>query len=79
MEKFKTQSCHCCDGSGAELDHKAVGKEMRRLRIGKGISQATVARRMKFSKPYISDLEAGARNWRTDLIAKYLKSIRLTP
>jgi len=78
MDNFKLQLCHCCDGSGKELDHKAVGRDLRRARIAKGVSQATVARRMKFSKPYVSDLEFGARNWRTDLIAKYLKALRLT-
>lgn len=76
MVDLKTQKCHCCNGDGTELDHRKVGSELRRMRISKGVSQTLVAKRMKFSKPYVSDLEVGARNWRPALITRYLKAIR---
>lgn len=76
MGKFNTQKCHCCNGDGTELDHRKVGSELRRMRLSKGVSQTVVAQRMKFSKPYVSDLEVGARNWRPALITRYLKALR---
>ena len=68
--------CHCCKGSGEELNHKSVGEEMRRQREARGFTQTKVANRMKMSKAYLSDLEWGARNWRPDLISRYQKTLK---
>lgn len=76
MAELKTVSCHCCEGSGQELDHKAVGEEMRRKREARGFTLTKVAGRLKMSKAYLSDLEWGARNWRPELIQKYLKALK---
>ncbi len=70
-----TKSCHCCGGSGTELDHRVVGTEMRRLRLSKQLTQTDVAKRMRISKPYVSDLESGRRNWRDELVARYTKAL----
>jgi len=69
--KKPTRKCKCCSGSGKELDPKAVGGQMRALREAMGMTQAQVANKLKFSKPYICDLEQGYRNWRDDLIIAY--------
>jgi hypothetical protein len=71
----KTKACHCCNGSGTELDHKMVGSEMRTLRKTRKLTIAMVSKRTKFSVPYISDLEHGKRNWRAELIERYLKAV----
>jgi predicted transcriptional regulator len=76
MAELKTVSCHCCAGTGEELDHQAVGDEMRKKREARGFTQTQVAKSMRMSKAYVSDLEWGARNWRTELINKYLKALK---
>lgn len=73
---LKTKHCRCCGGSGAELDHRAVGAEMVKLRKSKGLTQADVARKMKFTGAYLCDLESGVRNWREELIERYKKACR---
>jgi predicted transcriptional regulator len=45
------------------IDHVATGESMRQLRKSHKISLREVARRMKLSAPFISDLERGNRNW----------------
>ena len=46
-----------------EIDHKATGEAMRQLRKSHNISLREIARRMKLSAPFVSDLERGNRNW----------------
>jgi transcriptional regulator with XRE-family HTH domain len=46
-----------------QIDHKATGEAMRQLRKSHRISLREVARRMKLSAPFVSDLELGRRNW----------------
>ena len=76
MADLKTKNCHCCDGSGRELDSRAVGQQMKALRQSRGISQTEMARRLGFSKPYVCDLERGHRHWRSDLLARYNKALK---
>lgn len=70
---MKTKPCHCCTGSGTELDHDAVGAEMRALRKKKGITLKQMGHRMspRLKITYLSDLERGNRNWNALLIAQY--------
>jgi predicted transcriptional regulator len=76
MADLKHQDCHCCEGSGKELDHKAVGSVLRNHRVVKGITQTSIADRMGLSKPYLSDLEHGKRAWRPSLIKAYEKALK---
>lgn len=39
-----------------------VGKNVKRLRIGAGLTQATLAERMGVDRAYVSGLEQGQRN-----------------
>ena len=75
LRMSKTKACHCCSGSGTELDHEAVGAEMRALRVAKGKSLRQVGKKMKLCAPYICDLERGHRTWRPDLIAQFKKAL----
>lgn len=75
---MKTKSCHCCSGSGEELDHVAVGAELKKLREGKGLTLKQVGSRMdpKVSTTFIWDLERGRRNWNLKLVAKYQQACK---
>lgn len=70
---MKNKPCHCCGGSGQELDHAAMGATMRAIRERKGISIRQLASKLRLSAPYLSDLERGRRNWRDELINAYHK------
>lgn len=71
----KTKACHCCAGSGTELDNKAVGAEMRALRESRDRSLRWVGRRVGHCAPYLCDLEHGHRNWTMALVGKYKKAL----
>ncbi len=77
MSALKTKTCHCCGGNGKELDHRSVGEEMRKRRKQSGKSQIQVAKHMKVSGPYISDLESGKRGWRKVLIDSYMEALEV--
>lgn len=68
---MKTKPCHCCNGTGTEMDHAAIGKRCRDIRVGNKISLRELARQLGYSAAYLSDLEKGKRNWRRELIEKY--------
>lgn len=70
----RTKACHCCDGTGKELDHTVVGAEMRALREKAELTLDALAAKLGFTKPYLSDLERGKRNWNDDLIAGYRRA-----
>lgn len=70
---MKTKPCHCCGGTGAEMDHVAMGHKMRSLRQAKGFSLRRLGNRLRLSAAYLSDLENGKRNWRDELINAYEK------
>jgi len=68
---MKTRACHCCKGSGKELDPVEIGASMRRIRTRRNIGLRSVAVAMKISAPYLSDLERGRRNWNDDLVTRF--------
>lgn len=65
------KACHCCQGTGKELDHREVGLKMRELRKKYRLSLRSLGRRLRLSAPYLSDLELGNRKWNDMLIAAY--------
>ena len=71
-----TKPCYRCNGSGKLLDELKVGAMMRSLRSKKGYSLYDIARRMKYTPPYISDLELGKRQWRQELVDRYLEACK---
>lgn len=72
---FKTQKCPHCEGSGLVLDPKIAGEYHRAMRKRKGKSLREVAKLMKVSAPFVSDLENGRRNWSDDRIEAYRKAV----
>jgi predicted transcriptional regulator len=63
--------CPKCGGTGKVIDDKALGRELNKKRMAKGVKLREVAREMKFSASYICDLEKGRRQWSADLEKKY--------
>jgi transcriptional regulator with XRE-family HTH domain len=57
-----------------QIDHVATGAAMRQLRKAHNVSMREIARRMKLSAPFISDLERGRRNWTGKLAIEYMQA-----
>lgn len=68
--------CPKCGGSGKVEDPAVVGAKMRKARELSGIALHSVAKRMSFSAPYISDLEHGRRSWSPYLIQAYQEALK---
>jgi transcriptional regulator with XRE-family HTH domain len=71
-----TTICPKCCGTGFLPDQEKIGAELRALRIERKKSLRSVAKRMGFTAPYVSDLELGKRRWSADLINQFKKAIR---
>jgi transcriptional regulator with XRE-family HTH domain len=76
MQAMQTQPCHQCDGTGKELDHKAVGLELRNKRVVRKKTIKEIAKVTGLSTAYISDLETGRRNWNALLIESYKQALK---
>ena len=64
-------ACMHCGGSGQQVDDRETGKEMRRVRLMRGMSLRDMARRAEWSAAYLCDLELGRRRWTQPAIDKY--------
>ena len=58
-----------------QIQSKETGQAARRERKSRGISLREVARRLKVSAAYISDLELGHRKWKIERIRAYEKAL----
>jgi Predicted transcriptional regulator len=72
---MKSEPCEHCDGTGKQIDQRALGKELRsrRERANKTLRETAVA--MGVSAPYVSDLELGRRHWNSRLIREFVNAI----
>lgn len=68
-------SCDHCNGSGRVFDSKRVGEYLRSKRESFRNPLNEVAKRMRISAPYLSDLERGKRNWNLEKIEKFESAI----
>lgn len=59
-------------------DHVATGANVRAMRRTAGVSLRSVARMMRISPPFLSDLERGRRNWDADKLKRAEVAIRRT-
>lgn len=76
MRSMKTEPCRHCNGTGREMDQRAMGADLRKKREAKKRSLRSVADDMGISYPYLSDLELGRRMWSTELISKFERAIQ---
>ena len=78
VSRHMTRECRKCNGSGKELDQRAMGAELRRMREESGLSLREVARQLDMVAGYLSDLELGKRGWSVELIGRYENILRRT-
>ncbi len=67
--------CSHCWGRGLLKDDVETGRELRGVRDYLGVEQRAVAKAMKLSASYLSDLERGRRNWSGDLVRRYREAL----
>ncbi|MEO6350179.1 MAG: helix-turn-helix transcriptional regulator [Candidatus Limnocylindrales bacterium] len=60
--------------------HGAIGAELRRLRVERGLTQHEVADRVGVHRTYLNQIEAGSRNVSLGILAKlaYVLETRLS-
>ena len=56
-------------------DSVKLGKNLKRIRTAKGISQGKIARTLKVGRSFITNIENGKTNPTLDTIAKIAKAI----
>lgn len=59
----KNKPCHCCNGTGDELDDAALGRKLRNLRTKAGVGLREMSRALSISHSFLSQLESGNRRW----------------
>ena len=62
-----------------KTDEVALGYMMRKLRIAQSVSLRAHARKLKWSAPYVSDLELGRRGWSENRVALYIAALPQMP
>lgn len=59
-------ACIHCRGSGVEIDHARVGRELRAARLRAGLSLRGLARELGWSPSLLSRIEHGTRSLTPD-------------
>ena len=63
--------CPKCNGRGSTIDPDPL----RARRHKKQLTLAVVSKRMGISLPYLSQLEAGRKDWNPELVARFTKAL----
>lgn len=69
-----SKTCHCCGGTGVDIDGVITGESMRDLRLALRLNQSSVAKELGVSNSYVSQLESGKRKWTPELLKAYRKA-----
>ncbi len=56
-------------------DDARTGERARKVRMRAGLKLADMARRMKISIGYVSDLELGHNRWTEELVLRYIRAL----
>jgi cytoskeletal protein RodZ len=57
------------------IDHARTGAGMKAARARRGITAKAIAYALKINQPYLSDLEAGRRNWSDARAKEYARAV----
>lgn len=68
--------CPSCLGTGRVPDHARLGCQARNRRQAYDLNQIELARRMRISVTYLSELERGRRKWNLELWRKLVEGCR---
>lgn len=68
--------CPKCQGVGTIPNPQFVGEQLRKEREAAGVSMREVARRMKMSAPFLSDVENGFRHFSPEHTARYRAALK---
>ena len=68
-------ACPKCQGAGILISPEFFGGEMRAQREAEGITLREMAKRMKISAMFLSDMERGKRNWSGERVALFRQII----
>lgn len=71
-----TQKCHCCQGTGKEMNSKGIGHSLKVRRLLLGIKSQHIAKKIGVSGSMLSYLESGKRQWTEMLIQKYRRALK---
>lgn len=55
--------------------YQEVSKQLREMRKNKGVSLRKLAKHVKYSAPYVSDVELGRRNPTVEFVGKFYSAI----
>ena len=73
-EKLGTKTCPRCGGRGTVPD-ETVGPSLKAFREKSGVALLKLSKELELSRTFLSDLEAGRRNWSPLLIEKYRRKV----
>lgn len=62
----------------SKTESKKLGKNLRRIRIEKGMSQGDICRALNLDRAHICNIENGKQNPTLDTIAKIAKALGVT-
>lgn len=68
-----------CNGTGYAPDPRLIGERLRHVRECKGVSLRRLARSLKISAAFLSDLELGRRRWSPKRIKAVEEALNLFP
>lgn len=69
--------CHRCGGTGREPDWRTYGRAVRTERERRGIGLRQLARRVKCSPAFLSDMERGNRSWQGPVARRVLTTLNI--
>lgn len=73
---MKLMDCPKCGGSGKVVDPRQEGEALRSYRIGHAVSLRAMAKLLKVTPAYLSDIELGRRGGEGQWMAKYAFALR---
>lgn len=56
-----------------------MGKNLRALRVSRGISQEALAHELEYDRTYLADIERGERNLSLDTLSKLAEQLGINP
>lgn len=72
---FQKTTGYIITGNNMTESAKKLGRNMRRIRLEKGMTQGDICRKLKLDRAYVSNLENGKKNPTLATIEKIAKAL----